>query len=159
MPVDISHPQPLGGVESLLEEARERTLRLIDGVSGADLDRVHDPLMSPLAWDLGHIAAFEDLWVCRETGAEFLREDLADVYDAFETPRAERGEIAYLRHDQALAYMDAVRARTREALRGVSPFIGEMLVQHEHQHNETMLQTLQLAEPGRLLARADPAGR
>ena len=26
--------------------------------------------------------------------------------------------------------------------------IGEMLLQHEHQHNETMLQTLQLAEPG-----------
>src|SRR5918998_2524283 len=27
-------------------------------------------------------------------------------------------------------------------------FVWEMLVQHEHQHNETMLQTLQLAEPG-----------
>jgi iron(II)-dependent oxidoreductase len=148
VPLDISHPLPLGGVESLLEEARARTLRLIDGVSGADLDRVHDPLMSPLAWDLGHIAAFEDLWVCRETGAQLMREDLADVYDAFETPRAGRGELAYLRYDEVLAYMKAVRARTREALGGVSPFIGEMLVQHEHQHNETMLQTLQLAEPG-----------
>ena len=31
----------------------------------ADLDRVHDPLMSPLVWDLGHIAAFEDLWLCQ----------------------------------------------------------------------------------------------
>jgi gamma-glutamyl hercynylcysteine S-oxide synthase len=146
--VDISHPQPLGGVEALLEEARDRTLRLLDGVGGADLDRVHDPLMSPLAWDLGHIAAFEDLWVCRETGAELLREDLADVYDAFETPRARRGELAYLRHDEVLAYMDAVRARTRACIGRVSPFIGEMLVQHEHQHNETMLQTLQLADPG-----------
>jgi iron(II)-dependent oxidoreductase len=42
--------------------------------------------MSPLAWDLGHVAAFEDLWVSREAGLELLREDLADVYDAFETP-------------------------------------------------------------------------
>jgi gamma-glutamyl hercynylcysteine S-oxide synthase len=124
VPVDISHPQPLGGVESLLEEACERTLGLIDGVGGADLDRVHDPLMSPLSWDLGHIAAFEDLWVCRETGAELLREDLADVYDAFETPRAGRSELAYLRHDEALAYVDAVRARTRDALGRVSPSSG-----------------------------------
>jgi gamma-glutamyl hercynylcysteine S-oxide synthase len=146
--VDTSHPAPLGGVEALLEEARERTLRLIEGVRGPDLDRVHDPLMSPLAWDLGHIAAFEDLWVCREAGLELLREDLAEVYDAFETPRANRGELAYLRHDEVIAYMREVRERVRPVLDSVCPFIGEMLVQHEHQHNETMLQTLQLAAPG-----------
>jgi gamma-glutamyl hercynylcysteine S-oxide synthase len=132
----------------LLEEARERTLRLVDGVSGEDLDRVHDPLMSPLAWDLGHIAAFEDLWVSREAGSELLREDLAAVYDAFETPRAARGDLRYLRHDELPDYLEAVRDRTRRAFDDVSPFIAEMLIQHEHQHNETMLQTLQLAEPG-----------
>jgi gamma-glutamyl hercynylcysteine S-oxide synthase len=41
-----------------------------------------------------------------------------------------------------------VRRRTLAVVGEVSPFIAEMLVQHEHQHNETMLQTLQLAEPG-----------
>ena len=45
--------------------------------------------------------------------------------------------------------MEAVRERTsRRSSTGLSPFIAEMLIQHEHQHNETMLQTLQLAEPG-----------
>jgi gamma-glutamyl hercynylcysteine S-oxide synthase len=117
-------------------------------VSDADLDRQHDPLMSPLVWDLGHIAAFEDLWLCRETGLDLLRPDLAELYDATETPRAERGRIDYPRRAEATAYMEAVRERTRANLDGVSPFIAEMLVQHEHQHNETMLQTLQLAEPG-----------
>jgi gamma-glutamyl hercynylcysteine S-oxide synthase len=107
--------QPLGGVEALLGEARERTLRLLEGVSGPDLDRVHDPLMSPLAWDLGHIAAFEDLWVSREAGTELLREDLGDVYDAFETPRTGRGKLRYLRHDELPDYMDAVRERTRRS--------------------------------------------
>ena len=54
--------------------------------------------MSPLVWDLGHIAAFEDLWlVHRYGGRPLLREDLADVYDAFETPRAERGDLPFLR--------------------------------------------------------------
>jgi iron(II)-dependent oxidoreductase len=54
--------------------------------------------------------------------------------------------------------MEAVRERTRANLDGVSAPIGEMLVQHEHQHNETMLQTLQLAEPG-VYAPARPAPR
>jgi len=143
-----TQPSPLGGVEALLSEARDRTLRLIGPVSDDDLNRVHDPLMSPLVWDLGHIAAFEDLWVCRETGQRLLRPELVEVYDAAETPRSARGDLPYLRRDEAIAYLDAVRERTLPALEGVSPFIAEMLVQHEHQHNETMLQTLQLAEPG-----------
>jgi iron(II)-dependent oxidoreductase len=104
--------------------------------------------MSPLVWDLGHIAAFEDLWVSREAGLEQLRPELAAVYDADETPRPDRGELPYLRRAEALEYMAAVRERTSAALPRVSPFIAEMLVQHEHQHNETMLQTLQLAAPG-----------
>jgi iron(II)-dependent oxidoreductase len=46
-----------------LGEARERTLALVASISDADLVKVHSPLMSPLVWDLGHIAAFEDLWL------------------------------------------------------------------------------------------------
>jgi iron(II)-dependent oxidoreductase len=151
--VTIAHPQtsPLGGVEALLEdleEARVRTLALVEPISEGDLNRVHDPLMSPLVWDLGHIAAFEDLWVCREAGLELLRPELAAVYDADETPRRDRGELPYLRRSDAVEYLGAVRERTASVLPRVSPFIAEMLVQHEHQHNETMLQTLQLAEAG-----------
>jgi gamma-glutamyl hercynylcysteine S-oxide synthase len=131
-----------------LEEARARTLALVEPVSDVDLDRVHHPLMSPLVWDLGHIAAFEDLWVCREAGLDPLRPELAAVYDADETPRADRGDLPYLRRPDALDYMAAVRERTAAALPSTSAFIVEMLLQHEYQHNETMLQTLQLAAPG-----------
>ncbi|MDQ5834776.1 MAG: DinB family protein, partial [Actinomycetota bacterium] len=44
------------------------------------MNRQHDPLMSPLVWDLGHLAAFEDLWVCRETGLEAAAWRPARVY-------------------------------------------------------------------------------
>ena len=58
---------------------------------------MHSPIMSPLVWDLGHIAAYEDLWLAqRHAGLELLRPDLAELYDAFETPRAVRGEIEAL---------------------------------------------------------------
>src|SRR5437868_4624472 len=80
-----------------LEAARERTLALVSSVSDRDLQRVHSPLMSPLVWDLGHIAAFEDLWLVHRYGERpMLREDLVDVYDAMETPRARRGDLPFL---------------------------------------------------------------
>jgi gamma-glutamyl hercynylcysteine S-oxide synthase len=135
--------------EALLE-ARERTLALVASVSDDDLERVHSELMSPLVWDLGHIAAFEDLWIGhRYGGRPLLREDLADVYDAFETPRASRGELDFLRPSQAREYLAEVRERALEvtAERGVGDgVIHELIVRHEQQHNETMLQTLQLAQ-------------
>jgi gamma-glutamyl hercynylcysteine S-oxide synthase len=163
-----ANTQPRGGVEPVprdsyreaLIEARERTLALVEPVSDADLDRVHSALMSPLAWDLGHIAAQEDLWLCvNASGLDPLRPELMEVYDATETPRARRGDIPYLRREEALDYMDAVRERALAVLDGadLSPgsdrlnaggFVWDLVIQHEHQHNETMLQTLQLAEPG-----------
>jgi gamma-glutamyl hercynylcysteine S-oxide synthase len=132
-----------------LAEARERTLLLVESVSDYDLERVHSTLMSPLVWDLGHIAAFEDLWlVYRYADRPLLRDELADVYDAFETPRAGRGDLPFLRPDAAREYLDEVRSRTLEVIeqRGVGDgLLHEMVIRHEHQHNETMLQTIQLA--------------
>jgi iron(II)-dependent oxidoreductase len=118
-------------------------------VAETDLDRVHDPLMSPLVWDLGHIAAFEDLWLAvRGAGLEPLRPELMRVYDADETPRPERGELPYLRLPAALEYLHEVRARTLGLAGTVAPLLQELVVQHECQHSETMLQTLQIAAPG-----------
>ena len=132
-----------------LSEARERTLALVASISDPDLERVHSTLMSPLVWDLGHIAAFEDLWlVHRYGGRPLLRDDLADVYDAFETPRAERGDLPFLRPDAAREYLAEVRERTLAVIedRGVvDGFVHEMVIRHEHQHNETMLQAIELA--------------
>jgi iron(II)-dependent oxidoreductase len=136
-------------VVDALARARERTLRLVDGLSDAELERVHSRLMSPLVWDLGHIAAFEDLWlVHRFGGAPMVRRDLADVYDAFETPRWARGELPLLRPPAAREYLDEVRGGALEATERHGPGDGvlhELAIRHEHQHNETMLQTLGLA--------------
>ncbi len=134
-------------VVDALGEARERTLKLVESISDEELERVHSPLMSPLAWDLGHIAAFEDLWLVHRFGGKpLLHDDLADVYDAFETPRAGRGDLPFLRPSEARDYLAQTRDRTLETIaeRGVAD-VHEMVIRHEHQHNETMLQTIQLA--------------
>src|SRR5271163_2972295 len=154
----IDPPPGPAQVLAALEEARRATLALVSGLSVEDLERVHSPIMSPLAWDLGHIAAYEDLWLAHRYGElELLRPELAHLYDAFETPRSVRGEIEALGPGEAREYLAAVSARSAEVLseRGVGDgALCEMVLRHELQHSETMRQTMALAG---LLAPADRA--
>ena len=133
------------------------TLQLVEPLSEAQLNRVYSPLLSPLAWDLGHIANFEELWLVQEIGGlEPMRGDLGRFYDAIENPRAIRNELPILRGDECRDYLEEVRKRTLDVLDGVDlesedPLLGdgfvyELILAHEHQHNETMLQLLQMVE-------------
>ncbi len=125
-----------------LADARHRTLGLVAHLESEELEKVFTPILSPLAWDLGHIAAYEDLWLNhRLAGLPLLRPNLAELYDAFETPRASRGEARFLRGEELHEYLDAVRARSLEA--PVSDrALHELVIRHELQHTETMLQAL-----------------
>ena len=163
-----SQTQPLGGagpldrreIATLLAQARDATLALVERLDERDVNRVHSTLMSPLAWDIGHIAAFEELWLCcRAGGLDPLRPELWQVYDATETPRCDRGDLPYLRSHEARDYMRAVRDRSLAVLERVvlddpadrlnhAGFVWDMVVRHEQQHNETMAQAICLAEPG-----------
>ena len=125
-----------------LADARSRTLELVRGLDPEALHRPLDPIMSPLVWDLGHIAAYEDLWcVHRLAGEPLLRADLAALYDAFETPRAVRGDLELLGYDEALVYLDTVRERTL-AVADEPHEYHELVLRHELQHTETMRQAL-----------------
>ncbi len=132
-----------------MADAREGTLTLVSHLSDEQLEAVHSPIMSPLVWDLGHIAAYEDLWLSQRLGGlELLRADLAGLYDAFETPRAVRGDIDTLDPGQARAYMADVRERTSRVIvdQGVGDgVLCELVLRHELQHRETMRQTLEIA--------------
>jgi gamma-glutamyl hercynylcysteine S-oxide synthase len=134
-----------------LEGTRARTLALVSHLTAAELEAVHSPVMGPLAWDLAHIAAYEDLWLChRQCGLELLRPDLAELYDAFETPRAQRadGDAGFLNANGARAYMELVHLRACEALArgGVGDgTLFELVLRHELQHTETMRQAMNIA--------------
>ncbi len=133
----------------LLAASRHRTLHLVEHVSTDDLERVLSEPMSPLVWDLAHIAAYEDLWLCHHHGGlPLLREDLAAMYDAFETPRAVRGDLPLLVDAQARQYLEEVRARSLDVLEQKGPGDGglvELVAFHEFQHTETMRQAMALA--------------
>ncbi|MBA3865890.1 MAG: SUMF1/EgtB/PvdO family nonheme iron enzyme [Solirubrobacterales bacterium] len=142
-----------------LSEARERTLELVEPLDDEQRNRVYSPILSPLAWDLGHIANFEELWLVRTIAdREPMHGDLGRFYDAIENPRKTRGELPILRDAELRSYMADVRERTLEVLDSVDVssdaedpllrdgFVYEMLLAHEYQHNETMLQLLQMVD-------------
>jgi iron(II)-dependent oxidoreductase len=132
-------------LHAVMEEVRERTFQLVSHLDEAQLETVLSPIMSPLSWDLGHVAAYEDLWLNhRLAGRELLREDLAALYDAFETPRKVRGDLQFLRGEELREYMAAVRERALEAPLADGA-LHELVIRHELQHTETMLQAMALA--------------
>ena len=149
-----------------LEAARRRTLLLTD-IDEPELLRQHSPLMSPLVWDLAHIGQQEDLWLLR--GGDPRRPGLLPpavevLYDAFTHPRAVRARLPLLPPVEARAYVGEVRGRVLDRLdrwggRGddtLDPFDVAMVVSHEAQHGETMLQALGLRTGPPLLGEGTP---
>ena len=54
-------------------------------------DLQHDPLMSPILWDLGHIAHFEELWLTRNLDGPIEFVEMPGLYNPFEHPRSDAG--------------------------------------------------------------------
>lgn len=148
-------------IHEALEEARARTWLLADGLSDDDLGQAATDFLSPPVWDLGHMANFEELWLVQNIlECPEMRTGYNDIYDAFRHPRAERPKLRLLDREGVRAYMEEVRARSRRVLNEVElgpgcndilrdGFVHWMLVLHEHQHQETLLQTIAMLGAGR----------
>ncbi|HEX8096164.1 DinB family protein, partial [Jatrophihabitans sp.] len=141
-----------------LARARARSTALTDAVDEPDLTSQHSPLMSPLVWDYAHIANQEEIWLVRDVGGrEAVRSDIDQMYDAFQNPRSERPSLPLLSPSETRGYVGQVREKVLDVLDRAplnasrltqSGFVFGMVVQHEQQHDETMLATHQLRRSG-----------
>ena len=152
----VQAPDPKATIAAELDSARRRTLGLLEPLDEGALARRWSPLMSPLVWDLVHIGYFEELWLVRRVGGDAARHpEFDDLYDAFSHPRAERDALPLLHGDAAFDYLSGIRERSLELLDSVDldpddprladGYVYGLVIQHEQQHVETMLQTLQLS--------------
>ena len=148
-----------------LLQARDRTLTLTN-LDEPILVAQHDPLMSPLVWDLAHIGQQEEFWLLRggdPARRGMLAPDIDSLYDAFKHARADRPSLPLLPPAEARAFCYEVRGRTLDLIERTADddlFTAAMVVQHEEQHDETMLATLQLRRGAAvLLAEPLPLGR
>src|SRR5687767_10807230 len=169
------------GLAGALDAARRRSLDLLEPLSEADQLAQHSPLMSPLVWDLAHVGHYEELWLLRavaRTGTvrgappspRAIDPAHDDIYDAFRHVRRERAKLAILGPAEARRHIALVRDRVLDVLDRMEldpgvpllheGFVYGMVAQHEHQHGETMLATLQLmASPYPHVATPPPPGR
>ena len=149
-----------------LGRTRERSAVLTGSVDDEDLVKQHSPLMSPLVWDLAHVGSQEELWLVRDVGgAEAIRPDIDDLYDAFKHARCDRPELPLLGPGEAREYVATVRDKVFDLLER-TPMEGRrlvdrafafgMIVQHEQQHDETMLATHQLRKGAPVLEDVPP---
>ncbi|MBT8478779.1 MAG: ergothioneine biosynthesis protein EgtB [Gemmatimonadetes bacterium] len=145
-------------IAEALARVRRRTLDIVDPLSEAAFTVQHSPLMSPIAWDLGHIAEFEDLWLVERLGEVVAESALPDIYDAMRTPRSRRGMLDLPARTAILARLEEVRNRTLDTLARLEfsqsdnrllrdAYVYELVRAHEAQHQETILQTISLMEP------------
>ncbi|CAN5553717.1 ergothioneine biosynthesis protein EgtB [soil metagenome] len=145
-----------GALHAALAVARRRTLGLLDPLSDADQRAQVSPLMSPPVWDLAHVGSYEELWLLRNLdGRAAIDPSLDDLYDAFEHPRSTRPSLPLLGPVEARDYLARVREDVEALLDRVDlddasdrlrhrGHVYGMVIQHEHQHAETLLATLQL---------------
>ena len=144
-----------------LQRARARTLALADALTPEQQIAQHSPLMSPVVWDVAHVANYEEQWLVRALDRRAAIDGaLDDLYDAFVHPRAERPNLPLLGPAEARAYGNRVRTEVLDLLGQVTlddpdpndplarllheGFVYGMVIQHEHQHAETLLATLSL---------------
>jgi gamma-glutamyl hercynylcysteine S-oxide synthase len=143
------------GLADALDAARRRSLGLLEPLSEEDQLAQHSPLMSPLVWDLAHVGHYEELWLLRAIARTQPIDPLHDdIYDAFKHLRRERAKLAILGPVEARRHIAMVRGQVLDVLEKVEldpsvpllndGFVYGMVAQHEQQHDETMLATLQL---------------
>ncbi len=150
-----------------LTRARDRTLGLVE-FDDDELHRQYHPLMSPLVWDLAHIGQQEELWLLRGGNPDapgLLAPNVEGLYDAFVHPRASRVDLPLMTPKQAHVYLKTVRDKAFDALDRLHDedpgFAFGLVVSHENQHDETMLQALNLRTGAPILDAGVPlpAGR
>jgi iron(II)-dependent oxidoreductase len=121
-------------------------------------------------WDLAHVARFEELWLLRNLHGHEPIDAHEEVYQAFRDERGAQADPPTLRPEAARAYAADVRERVLRELDHIDfdapnallrkGFVFGLVLQHELQHQETMLQTLALRTDSAYPVRdADPPDR
>lgn len=130
---------------------------MTDPLNDHDIHGQFNPLMSPLVWDMGHIANFEEYWLLRELDGRTAHDaDRDAMYNPFDNPRWIRGDLPLLDRAEASDYLRSVRNEVDLVLNRTDlvegpqlakgGYVFEMIIQHEAQHQETILQALNMRD-------------
>jgi iron(II)-dependent oxidoreductase len=137
-----------------MEDARRRTLTLIDGLDAAQLMGPRLPIVNPLLWEIGHISYFYEYWILRRhLGMEPVLASVDSIYNSITIAHDDRWDLPLPSLDDTLAYMRTVHNRIRHRIEQDDPdprrdYLLEYAIYHEDMHTEAFTYTRQtLAYP------------
>jgi len=142
-------------IANQLEDAHQRTMALIDGLSQAQLMGPMLATVNPLLWEIGHAAYFYEFWVLRhQMNRPPIREDADRLYDSINIAHDDRWELPLPPLQQTLAYIQAVEDKVKAFLAAGDDvqrdYLAQYAVFHHDMHNEAYTytrQTLNYPEP------------
>jgi len=147
-----------------MEDARERTLALINGLDADQLMGPKLPIVNPLRWEIGHTAYFYEYWILRQhLGLDPLLDEADSLYDSITIAHDDRWDLPLPGLDDTLAYMREVHDRVRRHVERDGPdpkrdFLLEYAIYHEDMHTEAFTYTRQtLGYPSPVIGSVDDA--
>lgn len=137
-----------------MQDARTRTLTLIEGLDATQLMGPKLPTVNPLRWEIGHAAYFYEYWILRQhLGLQAVNDSVDRLYDSISIAHDERWDLPLPSLQETLAYMQAVHERVQHRVRQDGPdpkrdYLLEYAIYHEDMHTEAYTYTRQtLAYP------------
>ena len=93
-----------------LQDARARTLELVNGLDQVQLMGPKIPGVNPLRWEIGHIAYFYEFFILRQLyGHESILGAKADeLYDSIAVAHDTRWDLPLLSMAETLTYMNCL---------------------------------------------------
>jgi iron(II)-dependent oxidoreductase len=142
-------------ITNQLQDAHQRTMALINGLSNEQLMGPLLATVNPLLWEIGHAAYFYEYWVLRQhMKMSPIREDSDSLYDSITIAHDDRWSLPLPGLQQTMAYIQAVEEKVKACLAAGDDlqrdYLAQYAVFHHDMHNEAYTytrQTLKYPEP------------
>ncbi|HEU4869627.1 MAG TPA: selenoneine synthase SenA [Pyrinomonadaceae bacterium] len=139
-----------------LQEARLRTLRLVDDLDDEQMIGPRLSIVNPLRWEIGHVAWFQEYWVLRHLCGRSPRLARGDaLYDSAKVAHDTRWDLKLPRKSETIAYtlriLDDVTKYVTNIISNETEYFLSLALFHEDMHGEAITytrQTLGYPAPG-----------
>ncbi len=131
-----------------LQEARQRTLQLVQDLDDEQMIGPRLAIVNPLRWEIGHVAWFQEYWVLRSLcGRSPIRPDGDALYDSAKVAHDTRWDLSLPQKSETIAYtMRILDDVTRYGPKRVSidaEYFLSLALFHEDMHGEAITYTRQ----------------
>ena len=130
----------------MIEDARNRTLELLQGLDNKQLIGPQLPNVNPLLWEIGHVAFFYDYFILKEKFnlRSVLGDDAEKLYDSITIAHKNRWKLPLPSLEDTLSYMENVQDRIIQKLDDIEldeeiNFAYQFGIYHEDMHAEAFL--------------------